>query len=171
MTRLYSWHKLPQFWELASRNGNKQILELKINCALNSQDDAGQTTNNQSEDDCQSWLAISAGSPLCLSIKALVTLDTSWGRAGLWTDVCHPSTPVASIWNKANFLFHRPDLSCGFWVTSTRTPPHSFSNSWYFKMNSWLTAQSPVPWGRGEFIPISLLNFGTTDILGQKFFL
>ena len=31
MTRLQPRHKLPQFWELASRNENKPTLELKIN--------------------------------------------------------------------------------------------------------------------------------------------
>ena len=34
------------------RNGNKRTLELKINCAWNNQDDAGQTTKDQFEDDC-----------------------------------------------------------------------------------------------------------------------
>ena len=110
MTRLYPWHKLPQFWELASRSVNKQILELKINCTLNNQDDAGQTTDNQFEDDCQSWLAISASRPLRLSIKALVTLDASWGKVGLWTDVCHHPHQLPASEIKQTFF--STDLTC-----------------------------------------------------------
>ena len=30
--------------------------ELKINCTKNNQDDAGQTIDDQFQDDCQSWL-------------------------------------------------------------------------------------------------------------------
>ena len=31
-------------------------MELKINCTENNQHDAAQTTNDQFQDDCQSWL-------------------------------------------------------------------------------------------------------------------
>ena len=35
-------------------NGNKPTLELNINCTEDNQDDAGQATNDQFQDDCQS---------------------------------------------------------------------------------------------------------------------
>ena len=38
------------------RNGNKLPLKPKVNCTYNNQDDAGQTTDDQCEDDCQRWL-------------------------------------------------------------------------------------------------------------------
>ena len=39
----------------------------------------------------------------CLSMNSL-TPCLSVGGIGLWTDICHPSPPVAGIWNKATFL-------------------------------------------------------------------
>ena len=54
MTRLYPGHKLPQFPELASEEWTQTTLELKTNCTYNNQDDAGQTTDDQSEADYQS---------------------------------------------------------------------------------------------------------------------
>ena len=44
----------PENW--LQRNGNKLTLELEINCTWNNQDGTGQTTSDQFEDDCQSWL-------------------------------------------------------------------------------------------------------------------
>ena len=38
-------------------------------------------------------------------------------------------SPVASIWNKANFPFHQPGLLIGFWTVSSQTLPHSFGNN------------------------------------------
>ena len=37
-------------------NRNRPTVELKINCTWNNQDDADQTTDDQFQDDCQSWL-------------------------------------------------------------------------------------------------------------------
>ena len=38
------------------RNENKWTLELKVNCIDNNQDDTDQTSDDQFQDDCQSWL-------------------------------------------------------------------------------------------------------------------
>ena len=67
-------------------------------------------------DDC----AASACSPQ-LCIKAL-TLIVS-GVLSLWTYVCPPPPPVASIWNKANFPFHQLGLCIGFcgWAARSHT--------------------------------------------------
>ena len=48
-------HKLPQFLELASEKW-EQMNSGKINYTSINQDDAGQTSNDQFEDDCQSGL-------------------------------------------------------------------------------------------------------------------
>lgn len=53
MIRLCPGHELPQFRDLAQRNGNKWSLELKTDCTWNTQ--AGQTISDQCEDDRQSW--------------------------------------------------------------------------------------------------------------------
>ena len=71
--------------------------------------------------------AVSACSPLLLSIKALAprllcVCGGGWGGVGLWTDV-HPPPQVGGIWNKANFPFHQPGLFIGFPVASSQTPP------------------------------------------------
>ena len=55
MTRPRPWQKPPPFWEPASRNGNKPTPELKTNCTWNDQDDTRQTTDDRSQDACQSW--------------------------------------------------------------------------------------------------------------------
>ena len=52
MTRLYPGLELHKSEGWPKRNGNKCTPELKINCTYNNQDDAGQTTNDQFEDDC-----------------------------------------------------------------------------------------------------------------------
>ena len=69
VTRLYPGHELPQSEKWPQRNGNKWTLELKINCIENNQDGAGQTIDNQFEDDCavsaQRW---ASGSPLPLCL-------------------------------------------------------------------------------------------------------
>lgn len=56
MARLYSQHKLLQFWETASKKWKQLTLELKINHTWNNQDDASQTTDDQFQDDYWSWL-------------------------------------------------------------------------------------------------------------------
>ena len=80
----------------------------------NNQDDANQTTDDQFEDDCTiSALLLFCTIPLPLCLKTL-TPCLSWGvKVGLWAYLAL-SLPVASIWNKANFLFHQPDLFTGF---------------------------------------------------------
>ena len=105
------------------RNGNKWTLELKVNCPWSNQDDTGQSTDDQFEDDCQirDDCAVSACSPLLLSVKACAPLVASWGAVGLWTDV---PPLVASIWNEANFPFHQPGMFIAFGQWAARSPPH-----------------------------------------------
>ena len=62
---------------------------------------------------------ISACSPLPLSIKFFPTDCQLGGCRRL--DRHLPPTPVAGIWNKANFPFHKPGLFIVFWVTSSQT--------------------------------------------------
>ena len=101
--------------------GNKQILELKINCTWNNQDDASQTTDDQFQDDCQSWLC-------CFCIysphlwKFLPPDCLGAGRSTFGQTPAHPSVPVPSIQNKANFPFHQPGLFNGIWVSSSQSP-------------------------------------------------
>ena len=130
MTRLYPWHKLPQFRELASRKSE--------------QTDPG--TEEQSRwcwsahhmtkfkmtvrADC----AVCACSPLPLSKEALVPW-WSVGGVGLQTGVQHPQRPtpaVAGIQNKANFPVHQPCLFIGSWVASSWTPllVTTIANKW-----------------------------------------
>ena len=52
ITRLYPGQELLQVRELITKQWEQMTLELKINCAQNNEDDADQTTNDQSEDDC-----------------------------------------------------------------------------------------------------------------------
>ena len=55
MTRLYPGHGLPQFQELATKKWEQMDPGTEdINCTSNNQDYAGQTTDGQFEDDCQS---------------------------------------------------------------------------------------------------------------------
>ena len=64
--------------------------------------------------------AVSACSPLPLSIKALVhwlSMGVA-GEVGLWT-AAHPQ--VASLQNKAKFPFRQPGLFTGFWAASSQT--------------------------------------------------
>ena len=96
LTSLYPGHELPQFRELASKKQEQRALELKSNCTLNNQDGAGQTTDDQCEDDCQRGRLFLHVAPLTLSVRAL-TLCLSAGRGGresaFGRDVCHPPHP------------------------------------------------------------------------------
>ena len=55
MTRLYSGHELPQFWELTAKKWEQVDPETEEYLYLDNQHNAGQTTDDQFEDDCQSW--------------------------------------------------------------------------------------------------------------------
>ena len=119
MTRLQPWHKLPQFWELASKKweqtnpGTEDELYLKqprwhgsdpcmINFRMTVRPDR----------------AISTCSPLPLPTKALAYRLPVVGGVGFWSGGCHPSP----FKNKANFPFHQPCLRIGFGVVSSWTP-------------------------------------------------
>ena len=105
------------------RNGNKLTRKLKLNCTENNQDDASQTTDDQFQDDGQSWLCCFCTEPPPLSIKALAPLIASgWGSRPLDRLPFSQLRPlVAGIWNEANLLFHQPGLFTGFWAASSWT--------------------------------------------------
>ena len=52
MTRLYPGHELPQFQELASKKWEQMDPGTEDYWTENNQNDAGQTNDDQSEDDC-----------------------------------------------------------------------------------------------------------------------
>ena len=121
------------------RNGNKLTLDLKMNCTWNNHDDAGQTTDDQSEDGCQSWLPFfSMYPPSLLSIKALGPLATSGGWGwwwekgvfGLWTDVCHPLPPTQLPASEIKQTSLSTDLACllAFFGSKQPDPTHTFGN-------------------------------------------
>ena len=43
--------------------------------------------------------------------------------------MCHPSSPVAGIWNQTNFPFHQPGLIIGFDLKSSCPHKHPFGKS------------------------------------------
>ena len=113
------------------RNGNKWTLELKVNWS--NQDDTGQSTDDQFEDDWQirDDCAVTACSPLLLSVKARAPLVASWGAVGLWTDVPPPApTPGWQHlkWSKLPFppTWH---VYC-FWAVSSQIPSSPVSSAW-----------------------------------------
>jgi hypothetical protein len=112
----------PWNWRLAALKTTKMVLvwPLMISFKISTRDN----------------YAVSACSPLLLSIKALAprllcvcvcVCVVVVGGVGLWTDV-HPSPQVGGIWNKANFPLHQPGLFIAFWAVSSCTPPRPFSN-------------------------------------------
>ena len=127
MTRLHPWHKLPQFWELASRKWEQAAWNWRLTVpkAFKMTLIRPPTTNFKMtvRADC----AVSAWSPLPPPIKALAPC-LSAGEESWPLDRCPPSPshlpipPVASIQNKANFLFYQLGLFIGFWATSSWTP-------------------------------------------------
>ena len=52
MTRLYPGHELPQFQELAAKKWEQMDPGTEDYWTENNQNDAGQTNDDQSEDDC-----------------------------------------------------------------------------------------------------------------------
>ena len=99
-------------------NGNKLSLELKTNCTGNHQDDAGQTTGNKFEDECQSGLRSMEPHPL--SIKVLAPWFVK-GGVSLWTGGCpHPHPQLLT--SEINFPSHQPGLFYGFLASSSQTP-------------------------------------------------
>ena len=68
-----NWHQ---------RNGDKPTLELKTDCAYDNQDDAGQTTCDQFQDDCQSWPCCFCKEPMKAFVRGLcgVGRELSFGQ-------------------------------------------------------------------------------------------
>ena len=120
MTRLWPWHKLPRFWELASRKweqthrGTEDELYLKQSRWHWS--DHRRTNFKMT---VRAACAVSACSRLPPPIEALAPRQ---GCVGLWTRVHPPPTPAAGIQNKANFPFHQPGLFIGFCTADSWTP-------------------------------------------------
>lgn len=75
------------------RNGNKLNMELKINCTQNNQNDMVLTTDDQFQNDCQSWLTTCG--PLPLSIKDF-SHWLSVGGGCIWTGIRSPLWLLAS---------------------------------------------------------------------------
>ena len=135
------WKKLTTWWPDCSRDiswynsenwlqrhRNKLILELKINCTWNNQDDADQTT---------AWpilrwvseLTVSVRNPLPSPIKDLAHWLSEVGSQPLDRSLPllpHP-TLVAGLWNKANFPFHQHHHFIDFWAAISWIP--TFSNN------------------------------------------
>ena len=130
MTRLYPWHKLPQFWELAQRmetgwpwNWRSSVLKtIKMTLIRPPMTNFKMTVRVN--------CTFSACSPLPWPIKApahwlsvagcvCVCVELAFGHMS-----AHPPLPlwVASIQNKVNFPFHQPGLFNGFWPASSQTP-------------------------------------------------
>ena len=87
--------------------------------------------------------AVSAYSPLPQPINVLAPLVVSGGGSPPLDRHLSSPTPIASIWNKANFSFNQPGLFTGFWVARTQTP--TFSNIitlWFSKKPGWIQTQA-----------------------------
>ena len=86
------------------------------------QDDADQTTDDQFQNDCQSWLCFSTCRPLPPPIKAFAPWWSGW-RSWLWTSIW-PSFQLPAF--KINFPFHQTGLfkitKLIFWVASRQIP-------------------------------------------------
>ena len=138
MTRLYPQHELPQFENWPQRDGNKWTVELKANCTLHIQDDAGQPTDDQFQavrDDCA--VSASGSSPPTLSINALTPHQGGSRPLERWLPPFpHPRpsalTPTPSpvpIWNKANLTFISTNLACCWLLSGEQLDPQSFSGN------------------------------------------
>ena len=76
----------------------------KINCTSNNQDDTGQTSNDQSEDDCQSWLVPFLPVAPFLSIKALAPLVAGEGVSAFGQMSTTLTTQLLASETKQTFL-------------------------------------------------------------------
>lgn len=128
ITRLYPWHKLLKFWKRASRNGNKQTLELMSNCTKQSR-----WCWSDHQWPVWRWLSeLTVLFPKCsLSFVATKTLlhwllVQSWGwrgRSGQSAlDRCLP--PPLSCWHlKYSKLSFPINLAClaWLWAASSQT--------------------------------------------------
>lgn len=82
---------------------------------------AGQTADDQSQDDCRSWLCCYACSPFPQPIKIWLLIVSVWGQESQPLDRC--LLPFQLLASKINIPFHQPGLSNGFWAASSQ--PHS----------------------------------------------
>ena len=96
---------------------NRPTLELKINCPQNNQDDADQTTDDQFQDDCQSWLCCSARSPHPARAPLKLPFKSScpWSARGSWSfgTWVHLLPRTAGFLNTTTFPFTQGILSTG----------------------------------------------------------
>ena len=121
-TRLYPWHKLPQFWELASKKWKQSEPGTEAWPPKTTKRTLVRWTMTNLKTTVRADCAASACSSLPLPESSGPT-GYQWRGVGLWTDRCSPSPPpVASIWHKVNFPFHQLDLFIGFWAVSSWTP-------------------------------------------------
>ena len=95
MARLYPWHKLPQFWELASRKQEQTDPGTKDEAFLIKMTLIRRLMTNFKRT-VRANCAVSVGSLLPLSIRALAPWLSGLGEreVGLWTEVC----PLPSCW-------------------------------------------------------------------------
>ena len=81
--------------------------------------DAGQTTDDQFQDDCQNWSCYFCMEPPPSTYKSSFPLIVSVGQTTSGQASALPPL-AASIQNKANFPFHQPGLFNSFWAVSSR---------------------------------------------------
>ena len=100
-----------------------QLLEFTqtpVELTVLSQNEAGQTTNDQVQDVCQSWLwCVCMKSPPSVYKSSCPLVVMGWQGESQPLDRSLPPLPIAGIQNKANFPFHEPGLFTGFWGASS----------------------------------------------------
>ena len=99
---------------------NWAMRELKINCTQNNQDDAGQTTDDQFQGNCQSWLLLLHVAPSLSPQRSCPLIVSGWSRP-LDRRPLSSQSLVTGIQNKTNFPFCQPGLCNSFWAASRQT--------------------------------------------------
>ena len=113
MTRLYLWHKLPQFQELASRRwGQINSENWRIAVSKTTKMMLVRLLMTNFKMTSELTMLFLHGAPLHQTIKVHIHWSSK-EEGGLWIDVLPPSPlprPSTGIWNKANFPFHLVSL-------------------------------------------------------------
>ena len=120
-------------------NGNKLTMDLQINCPSNNQDDARQTTDDQIQDGCQSWLCCFCMWPPTPFCKSPCPLIVS-GGVSLWTEIC----PLPTLLPHCCCCFSHSVVSDSFetpWTVAHQAP----LSVGFFRQEYWSGLPFPSP--------------------------
>ena len=135
-TRLWPWHKLPQWWELAPKKWEQTNPGTEDQPYLKESRWPGQTSKDQLQGDGHGWLCFPTCSPLTSSIhpwNSSLKALAHWfvvGDVSLCTQVCPaslqhcPPPCTVNVWNQANFP---PTLPLKYGLLSSEPSDSHFS--------------------------------------------